>query len=541
MKKRNLFQRRFFSAAEYLKHYQLSLFSIFIFGVFLSSCSIRSQEGTPVMSTPTESIFDQYEVIIGTAKHQTVLTGFLLTDILSDIAVVSTDTDNERHLRIYAPGDDTWVPRFDMPLRPEVMFVDVANIDGHDRFLTYEKGRLNWFDLESETEHILVEVNTNYYNVAYGNEVPHVDITRDLNGDSLDDLVVPDDDGFWVFVQMDKGTFADPVKLGPTVNVDNLYDIEGYRYNPWHQSRIHEVDYNRDGRNDLVFWDKDHFRVHFQDEHGLFVPVATTFTTDVAFDSDDLSSLAAPYGVRRRRRDHYPTGDLIGRVLHALKDMNGDGVADIGVFSLEGGSLWHMHFTYEIYFGTPTPDGRTTFTSEISTSITSDGIPFGLVQHDFDNDNQIDMMFTTLTMEIMRIFSLITDSVLTGFAPRDLEFYRMEVNTYPDKPNAIREAITYPAKRTGEITVSLPILIGDVNGDKRSDLLVQHGGKELYVFIGVPGPDLFAKRPQKVKVTMPLYEKQTWLLDLDKNRKSDVLIHHISPTDPHRVTLLIAR
>lgn len=541
MKKRNLFQRRFFATVAYLKDYQLSLFSIFIFGVFLSSCSIRSQEVTPIMSTPTESTFDQYEVIIGTAKHQTVLTGFLFTDTLSDIAVVSIGTNNERHLRIYVPGDDTWVPRFDMSLRPEVLFVDIANIDGRDRLLTYEQGHLNWLDPESMTEHILVEVNTNYYNVAHGNEVPHVDITRDLNGDSLDDLVVPDDDGFWVFVQMDKGTFADPVKLGPTINIDSLYNIEGYRYNLWHQSRIHEVDYNRDGRNDLVFWDKDHFRVHFQDEHGLFVRVATTFTTDVAFDSDDLSSLAAPYGVRRRRRDHYPTGDLIGRVLHAIKDINGDGIADLGVFSLEGGSLWHMYSTYEVYFGTPTPDGRTTFTSEISTSITSDGIPFGLVQHDFDNDNQIDMMFTTLTMEIMRIFSLIIDSVLTGFAPRSLEFYRMEVNTYPDKPNAIREAITHPAKRTGEITVSLPVLIGDVNGDKRSDLLVQHGRKELYVFVGVPGPDLFAKRPQKVKIPMPLYEKHTWLLDLDKNRKSDVLIHHPSPTEPHRVTLLIAR
>ena len=541
MKKHNLFRIRYFAAAEYLKHYQLSLFSILIFGVFLSSCSVRSKEIIPVIPAPTESIFDQYEIITGTAKHQTILTGFLLTDILSDIAVVSTGTDNERHLRIYAPGDDAWVPRLDMPLRPEVLFVDIANIDGHDRLLTYEQGRLNWFDPESMTEHILVEVNTNYYNLVYVNEVPHVDITRDLNGDSLDDLVVPDDDGFWVFVQMDNGAFADPVKLGPPFEIDRLYCTLGYRYNPWHESRIHEVDYNRDGRNDLVFWDKDHFRVHLQDEHGLFVPVATTFTTDVAFDSDDIASLAAPYGVRRRRRDHYPTGDLTGRVLHALRDMNGDGVADLGVFSLGGGSLWHMYSTYTVYFGTPTPDGRTTFTSEISTSITSDGIPFGLVQHDFDNDNQVDMMFTTLTLGVMRLFSMIIDSVLTDFAPRDLEFYRMEENTYPDKPNAIRESITYPAKRTGEITVFLPVLIGDVNGDKRSDLLVQQGPKELYVFMGVPGPDPFAQRPQKVKVTMPLYEGYTWLLDLDKDSNSDVFIHHMSPTDPHRVTLLIAR
>ena len=78
------------------------------------------------------------------------------------------------------------------------------------------------------------------------------------------------------------------------------------------------MDYNRDGRSDLVFWNGDHFQVHHQDKHGLFAPAAKTFTTDVAFDSDEISSLAAPQGVRRRRKDHQPTGDLTGRVLHSL-------------------------------------------------------------------------------------------------------------------------------------------------------------------------------------------------------------------------------
>ena len=45
--------------------------------------------------------------------------------------------------------------------------------------------------------------------------------------------------------------------------------------------------------------------------------------------------------------------------------------------------------------------------------------------------------------------------------------------------------------------------MGDVNGDGRSDLLVQQGRKELRVFLGAPGVDLFSRRPQKVSVTMP--------------------------------------
>ncbi|MCY4059690.1 MAG: hypothetical protein OXG44_17020, partial [Gammaproteobacteria bacterium] len=124
--------------------------------------------------------------------------------------------------------------------------------------------------------------------------------------------------------------------------------------------------YNPDGRSDLVFWNEDHFAVHTQDERGLLAPVAETFTIDVAFDSDDLASLAVPRGDRRRRSDYVVAGDMTGRVLHSLTDMNGDGVADLVVFSLKGGSgrffgqrgeLGGMRSTYEVHFGTPRPDG----------------------------------------------------------------------------------------------------------------------------------------------------------------------------------------
>ena len=263
--------------------------------------------------TAAEFTFNQYDVVIGSAKRQTVLTGFLLGGAMAELAVVDIIDNNDRRLRIYAFGDDTWVPNLDTTLRREVLFVDVANIGGRDRLITYEPGRLNWFDPETATERALVGVTSNF-NPPRSGEIPHVDITRDLNGD---DLVVPDVAGFWVFIQMGDGAFADPMKAGPPVEMGRIYGADGYRYNPWSQSRVHEIDYNRDGRNDLVFWNEDHFLVHHQDKHGLFSPVAESFTTDVAFDSDELSSLA--------------TGDMLGKVLHSLTDLNDDGVADLVV------------------------------------------------------------------------------------------------------------------------------------------------------------------------------------------------------------------
>ena len=108
-----------------------------------------------------EFTFDQYEIVTSSVKRQTVLTGFFLGGAIADLAVVNIDESKDRCLRIYAFDDGTWVPRLDATLRSEVLFVDMAHIDGRDRLVTYEPGRVNWFDPESATERALVMVNSN--------------------------------------------------------------------------------------------------------------------------------------------------------------------------------------------------------------------------------------------------------------------------------------------------------------------------------------------------------------------------------------------
>ncbi len=541
MEKRNLSDKRFLSITKRTKHYRRKLFLILVFGVCLLSCSVLSNERVdPLMATSAKFTFEQHEIVTSMSKHQTALTGFLLGGDLAELVVVNIDENNDRHLCIYAFGKNTWAPRINTTLRPEVLFVDVMNISGVDRLIMYTQGHLGWFDPESSTEHTLVTVPSMI--VPPDGNIPHVDITRDMNGDARDDLVIPDSDGFWVFIQTRDGVFADPVKLGLPTEADRIYEADKYQHAPWDQSRIHEIDYNQDSRNDLAFWNVDHFKVHLQDEHGLFAPISTIFTTDVVFDSDDLASLAAPYGVRRRLRDHQPTGALTGRVLHALTDMNGDGIADLGVFSLKGGSLWHMHSTYEVHLGMLTPNGGIVFTPDIDTEIQSDGIPFGMWQYDFDRNGQVDMMFSTLKLRVFKLMGMLVHSALTGSDLRDLEFYAMEGGIYPGKPNATRKVKTNTRSKSGERSVTYPsVLIGDVNGDRRSDLLMGWGRKEMRVFLGVPGADLFARKPQKVAVRVPNNEEHTWLVDINKDNKQDILMYYPSTTDPHRVTLLIAR
>ncbi len=418
-----------------------------VLGVFLLSYM------TPAIARVT---FEQYEVLTGSAKRQTVLAGFLLGGAVADLAVVNIEKSGDRRLRIYAFSGGSWAPTLDATMRPGVLFVDVANIAGGDRLITYERGRLNWFDPESATERALVAVTSNFKPPRRG-EIPHVDITRDVNADDRDDLVLPDSNGFWVFIQMAGGAFADPVKLAPSAGAGMTIEAPGYRYSPWDHGRVHEMDYDRDGRSDLVFWNEDHFEVHRQDEHGLFTPAATTFTTDVAFDSDDPASLAAPQGIRHRRRDHMPTGGsaghrlaMTGRVLHSLTDMNGDGVTDLVVFSLKVKSMWSANSTYEVHFGSPTHDGGTVFAPEVGTEIQSNGLPVGMLPRDLDHDGQVDMMFTTIEIGVFKTLGMFIGAIFTGSAPLTLEIYSMEGGIYSDKPNATRKTRLVSQGKSGD-------------------------------------------------------------------------------------------
>lgn len=555
MKKRNLFHKCFFLITERAKHSRRNLFSMLVFGIFLSGCSgLFGKNAAPIQHAAAEFTFGQHEVVTGTAKHQTVLVGFFLDGNFAELAVVNTEKDKNRHLHIYAFSEGTWVPKFDAPLCPEVLFVDVANIGGCDRLIIYKQGHLNWFDPASATERALVEITTNYKATGDGG-IPYVDISRDVNYDGLDDLVVPDIDGFWIATQLPDGSFTDPMKFGPPdpfldkIALDHTHNYREVGITPltvhWYLSRVHQMDYNQDGRIDLVFWNADHFDVYRQDAHGMFSTVAETFTVDIPFDTDAAYSIAFDFsgenmfslifGFRKNTKR---------RVLHTFQDLNGDNVADLVIHSLEGRSLGKQRSLYEVHFGTPTPNGIV-FARDVSMTIRPRGTAGGLQPwgyssqwlEDLDGDGNIDILFKDVRTGLVGMSrAMIGKSIAI-----DLEFYRIENGRHPDTPTTMRK-IRPDLDIFEKDRVFFPVvLLGDVNGDGRSDLLVGKHWEELHVFFGVPGPELLARTPQKVAVAMPNDERNARLVDLNKDNKQDLLIHYPSTTNPHRVALLIAR
>lgn len=527
------------------KHYRSSRISWLALRICLSGC-VMPALGHAASEPVPAFVPERHEVVVGAAERLTVLTGFLLDGPVANLAALHIDGDGDRRLRIFSFLDGDWSPAVEATLRRDVSFVDIANIDGRDRLVAYAGGRLTWFDPASGKERELVAV-TSDFKASTRREVLHVDITRDLNGDGRDDLAVPHGHGFQVLVQDGGGqtngaTFSEPLRIGPAAGLDRVYGADGYRYTPWDEGgRIHEMDYDLDGRSDLVFWNDGHFEVRLQTEDGLFSPEARTFTTGIAFDSDQIASLAAPAGIRSRRHDHMPEGESKGRVLHSLTDMDGDGVTDLVVFELKGASLWKMHSSYEAYFGARGPGGSVEFSPEPGAVVESEGIISGIDRHDFDRDGQVDVVVTAFEPTVFSAIRVLVMSILTGAGSFDLEMFRMEDGRYGDRPNAVRQIRPRTPRKSGERAFWPAVRMGDVNGDGRSDVLIARNRKMLHVHLGVPGPGLLAKKPQRFAIPVPEDEEYTWLADLNGDGKQDVLMHHTSTTAPHRLTVLMSR
>ena len=529
------------------------LFTIILLGISVIGCSTKLDEEVKPTS-PKPFTYQKYEVSTGTDKNQTVLTGFLSDSTLAELAVVNIEKNNTRRLRIYAYKNGTWELTLNTSLRPQIRFVDITTIKGQDRLITYEHGRLNWFDLDSKSEQKLMNITTNY-NMIDPDKVSHIDITRDLNGDGLDDLVLPDSDGFWISTQLNNGSFTDPVKLGPPepfLDKTALDQNRSYREvgineltTLWYLSRLHQMDCNGDKRTDLVFWNEDHFDAYLQNTHGAFSADVKTFTTDVSFDTDGAYAIAFDFsgenmfalmlGFREKTKR---------RILHTFRDMNTDGISDMIIHTLEGRSIGNQRSIYEVHFGIQTTEGIA-FAEDVGMTIKPRGtagglLPWGYASYwlqDFDNDGKLDFLFRDVNTKITGMArAMVGKSIAVN-----IELFRMENRSFPEKPTTkrkIRPALDFFET---ERVFFPPVLSGDVNGDRLLDLIVGKNWSEMHIFLGEQTPKVFAKKPQKVKVTMPNDERNIWLVDLNRDNKKDILIKNRSATQQNQVTMLISR
>ncbi|MAE27407.1 MAG: hypothetical protein CMJ87_00300 [Planctomycetes bacterium] len=498
---------------------------------------------------------ERHEILLSAGSHKTVLTGTLLPGPHTAVAVAEVGPDGEPQLHIFGFDGITWQEQSTGPLGPNTSFIDVAMIDGRKRLLTFESGRLSWFDTDSAQLIPLLEIDFHLLTPGVSG-LPAIDLTRDLNQDGRDDVIVPASDGFQIALQLEDGSFAQPIKLGPAepflkqcaMGDSRTYGEVGLTPETyaWYLSRVHSADFDGDGLVDLAFWDEGHFEVYPQHQTGHFATSPTRYPCAVPIDSDGAYSLVFGFAGEslpallfgfRKNTSH--------TVLHTLRDLNADGTPELVTRTLTGRSVLNLRTTFQAYFGEQTASGLH-FMPDTEAIANPGGRTGGLETggyssvwfEDLDGDGPRDLLLMDVDMGIVRgIAALLGFSIVLDF-----ETFRLAEGSYPSEPSSrFRVKTDFSPTDQGQGSFSPAVLVGDMTGDGRQDLVVTKSREQVLIFPGTAGPDPLSAKPHTLHTSVPGHEWNVRLVDLDRDNKQDLLMLHTYTASPQRLLLLLSR
>lgn len=528
--------------------------------IAFSALWLLTAAGVGTVAEATDELFDIHELDTGIATRQTLLTGSFTRSAVAEIVTIDRLAGGNRQWSVHRFEDERsgrddpspWHLVQRASLDGLALFVDVVHIDGRDHVVFGLRDGLSVFDAAAAAERAFVSLTTNFRTSPDGG-LPRVDVARDLDDDGRDDLVVPNADGFWIARQLADGSFARAVKIGPAepyltataYGERRTYGEQGITAEnmPWYLGRLHRMDVDRDGRMDLAFWNEARFDIHRQLVGGGFSATAERFVPDVRFDFDGAYALAFQVGDRGVPSLLLGLGKRFDfTALHGLRDLNGDGLADLVTLSVTGRRVFSLRGRFDFHFGRPTPDGIAFAAAPdagVETPGPAGGMAWGYATQrylDIDGDGLVDFGMASVDTDLGGMFRALAGKSIAI----DLSLHLLRDGSYSPRPNAARRVRTaFAPFKKGVLFPT--VLLGDVNGDGRMDLLIGDRWRRLSVFLGVAGRELFAAEGIDVEVDVPANEANAWLVDLDRDGRQDVVIHHPSETAANRVVVLMAR
>jgi hypothetical protein len=419
------------------------------------------------------------------------------------------DLDQEpvRTVTVYRQNGSGWDTHLQQPLNSSMDLVDTIQTGDRIGLAGYQDSKLWQLNETTRTFEPVLEIQSMFVGANWDSS-PTIEMFYDINDDGRDDFLMPGFDGWHLAIQTEEG-FLPPQVVGPPphMSFEDSARFVGYR-----ARKPYLLDENQDGLEDIAFWINGRFQIYLQESPGQFATEALILDPNQKDVLGDFLSVSL--GEDEEGQDETQ------RMLEGVGDIDGDGLADLIIQTMEGDGIFGLETQYEIHLGQIDNNQRLTFEQQASSIVATGGIQLNNERLDLTGDGREEFVITSVNISLGTIIS----ALITRSASVDVSVYQMHDQIFASEPSLAKEIKVKFDFSTGDLFVPA-VLSAEVTGDGRKDLLVQKGLDTLLVFPGEATEKLFAKSPIKLAMSLPSDREGFEVADLNQDGRDELILH----------------
>jgi len=430
---------------------------------------------------------------------------------------------NVRMFSFYETGEDGAVngePRKMVSMPRDSLFFDFAPISHPEQqnLLFFDDVGVQVYNLQTGAVNQVI-YTPSIYRQSVTPLFQQMDFARDLTGNGLADILIPDFQGYRLFLNDGKGGFPSEIRLNMQVEMrvgSTNPRFPGGTVPRYNEFPLYSADVNFDGLKDIVFLQDRSFVAFHQKDGGGFGREPQVYPIDIEVIGNSFAE-------QIRSNDRYADqSDLSETIIKTVEDINGDTVPDIVTETDNAQGLFNRSTVYRFHYGLK-EHGGLAFRRDPDAVIKQDGITADTRHIDFTSDGRVDFAGGATNIGLMKIVGIL----LSGSASVQVSFYEQNDDGSFETKAKYRKKVSVDFDMSSGQS-SVPVVeMTDLNGDGHKDLVLSKGQEKLRFYMATPNAKkMFAKKPTELALSLPKNGKFVSIQDVNGDARGDVLVHY---------------